>query len=98
MNKGMLWFDNSPKTLLSVKVQRAAEYYEKKYGRKPNMCFVHPSMLGESTILDTVTIRPFRPVLPGHLWIGVDDEKTSQMGMETPKQDQVDMERVEDET
>jgi hypothetical protein len=44
MNLGMLWFDNDPKVTLDVKVQRAAAYYQHKYGRTPTLCFVHPSM------------------------------------------------------
>jgi hypothetical protein len=45
MNIGMLWFDNDPKAELSVKIERAAAYYRNKYGTKPTLCFVHPSML-----------------------------------------------------
>ena len=45
MNIGMLWFDNDPRVGLELKVARAADYYCTKYGRKPDLCFVHPSML-----------------------------------------------------
>jgi hypothetical protein len=45
MNLGMLWFDNDPKASLDVKVERAAAYYQHKYGKTPTLCFVHPSML-----------------------------------------------------
>lgn len=45
MNIGMLWFDNDPKVSLDTKVERAASYYRNKYGRSPNVCFVHPTML-----------------------------------------------------
>jgi hypothetical protein len=75
---GMLWFDNS-KTPLSVKIEKAAAYYTKKYGREPNLCLIHPSMFdghapdGLSFESDGLTIRPYRPVLPGHIWIGVSD-------------------------
>jgi hypothetical protein len=31
MNVGFLWFDNDPKTELTAKVGKAAEYYFKKY-------------------------------------------------------------------
>src|SRR6185369_2994413 len=44
MHTGMLWFDNSQSTL-PVKIQKAVEYYHKKYGRNPDLCLVHPSML-----------------------------------------------------
>jgi len=47
MNVGMLWFDNDPHTSLLGKVQRAVEYYRRKYGREPNLCLVHPTMLQE---------------------------------------------------
>jgi len=72
MERGMLWFDNNPKTSLMVKVTEAAKYYQQKYGIAPNLCFVHPSMLPtQSTQEGRITIRAFRPVLPGHLWIGI---------------------------
>jgi hypothetical protein len=45
MKIGMLWFDNDPKAELKVKIERAASYYSKKYGRTPNLCFIHPSMV-----------------------------------------------------
>lgn len=75
MNAGMLWYDNDPKTDLIAKIQAAAEYYRNKYGLSPNLCLVPPSML-EKTPPDggKMTIRPFRSVLPGHLWIGMADK------------------------
>jgi hypothetical protein len=82
MNTGMLWFDNDPKTALAVKIERAVAYYFKKYGRKPNLCLIHPTALenpmddggtGETPDKDKIKVRPYRPVLPGHLWIGVED-------------------------
>ena len=45
MDVGMLWFDNDAKSELDTKIERAALYYHKKYGKVPNLCFVHPSML-----------------------------------------------------
>jgi len=78
MHTGMLWFDNDPRTTLSVKIQKAMDYYSKKFGRVPDICLVHPSMLdnGKKQIeLEKLTIRPYRPVMPGHLWIGVEDQR-----------------------
>jgi len=72
MNTGMLWFDNDPKADLSNKIQRAAEYYQKKYGQNPDLCFVHPSMLGESILkAGRIEVRANRSILPHHFWIGV---------------------------
>jgi hypothetical protein len=74
MHTGMLWFDNS-QTALNTKIQKAVDYYHKKYGRTPDLCLVHPSMLkNEAFKEDKITVRPYRPVLPGHLWIGVEDQ------------------------
>ena len=78
MHTGMLWFDNDPKTTLSVKILKAMDYYNKKFGRIPDICLVHPSMLdgGQKQFeLGKLTIRPYQPVMPGHLWIGVEDQK-----------------------
>ena len=74
MHTGMLWFDDSSATLNS-KIQKAADYYHKKYGRLPDLCLVHPNMLKDTKVdAGKITIRPYRPVLPGHIWIGVEDK------------------------
>ena len=75
MNTGMLWFDNDPKTALDEKVQKAADYFKAKYGKSPDLCLVHPSMLSESQHqTGRIAIRPLRTVLPNHLWIGVEEK------------------------
>ena len=72
MNIGMLWFDNDPKAGLDLKIARAAEYYSRKYGRSPDLCFVHPSMLGEEKSRPgKIEVRSSRSVLPHHFWIGI---------------------------
>jgi len=72
---GMLWFDGEEQREISARVQAAASYYQRKYGRVPNVCFVHPSMLAERTgaNVEGVEIRPSAAVLHGHLWMGIDD-------------------------
>ena len=75
MHTGMLWFDDS-QTTLNTKIQKATEYYHKKYGRIPDLCLVPPNKLKDTKLEeDGITIRPYRPVLPGHIWIGVEDKK-----------------------
>jgi len=73
----MLWFDNDPRTALIAKIERAADYYHHKYGHVPDLCLVHPSMLVEplakAGMKFTLDVRPNRLVLPGHLWIGNED-------------------------
>jgi len=81
MNVGMLWFDNDPKTVLAAKVIRAVDYYTCKYGRVPNLCLVHPSALENEKVqnIGLIAIRPYRTVLPGHLWLGI-EESASENG------------------
>ena len=81
MHTGMLWFAGKNDTRpLAEKIQQATEYYAKKYGRKPDLCLVHPSMM-EGGGLEVgsfssggLTVRPHRPVLPGHIWVGIEDK------------------------
>lgn len=49
MKTGLLWFDDDPRKQLEEKVRRAAAHYERKYGRAPTLCFVHPSVLNNSS-------------------------------------------------
>jgi len=82
MHVGMLWFDNNPNLALKSKIEKAVLYYRQKYHHEPNLCLIHPTMFSndksraETAELHTIaglTIRPYRPILPGHLWIGIED-------------------------
>lgn len=76
MKIGMLWFDNDANTGLAAKIERAAAYYRTKYGRDPDLCLIHPSMAEEGIqMVRKITVRPFRLVLPGHLWIGIEEKE-----------------------
>lgn len=80
MDSGMLWFDNNKQRDLTAKVSRAAEYYRKKYGQPPTLCFVHPSMVpndDQKTAAGKIEIRIASSVLPNHFWIGVNGVKES---------------------
>jgi hypothetical protein len=74
MNFGMMWFDNDPKTALEAKIARAADYYRSKYGRTPNICMVNPKSMPEiMPETGKISVRSQRMVLPGHLWIGLEE-------------------------
>ncbi len=75
INIGMLWYDDNPAHTLEVKIERAKEHYQTKYGAAPNLCYAHPATLaGEAEkVVAGVTIRPARTVLEHHFWIGVGD-------------------------
>ena len=80
MNVGMLWFDNDSKSDLIAKVTQAATYYQDKYGKHPNICYVHPSIVASQSKPDLeeqslkageIEVHLTNLVLPNHLWIGV---------------------------
>jgi hypothetical protein len=74
MNIGMLWYDNDNKSDLATKIQRAANYYQMKYGKEPNLCLVHPRTLGNTSWKSAVIeVRATRSVLPNHFWLGVNN-------------------------
>ena len=72
MNIGMMWFDNSDKPL-ATKIEAAANYYYMKYGRRPNVVFLHPSAMPPDPENYLIRLQPFKSMLPGHLWIGVEE-------------------------
>ncbi|MCC6147340.1 MAG: hypothetical protein IT308_07195 [Anaerolineaceae bacterium] len=78
MKTGMLWFDNDSKTDLPSKINTAAAYYQKKYGCRPNLCFVHPSMLqGSSPKAQNIDIQSNQMIMPHHLWLGIHENGTA---------------------
>lgn len=77
MNTGMLWFNNDAKLDLDRKVKQAVSYFHDKYGYKPTLCYVHPSMLAgklgnggeESLTIGDIELRPLTHVRPNHFWV-----------------------------
>lgn len=76
MKVGLLWFDDDPERDLAQKVGRAARHYRRKFGRLPNICYVHPSILhGRARRVGKIQIAPLPSVLRHHFWIGEEDGK-----------------------
>lgn len=75
MNVGMLWFDNSRNEGVRARIERAATYYREKYGRDPNLCFVHPSTYGDQDgdHIGALRVETSTSILPDHFWIGVEE-------------------------
>jgi len=83
MNVGLLWFMNKQKSL-GENVAQAASYYQKKFGQIPTLCLVNPKAISdqpeaqdgtEADAKDRIVVRPYRPVPPNHIWIGIEDAK-----------------------
>jgi hypothetical protein len=79
MDIGMLWFDDSPRTM-DEKIERAVAFYAEKYGRSPTLCMVHPSTTETGGSVAGVQIRAARSVLPHHFLVGIEDEKANGNG------------------
>jgi hypothetical protein len=75
IQQGLLWFDDTPTRATADKIARAVARYNQKYGHKPDVCYVHPSLLpvGETVPIDGVQILTSHGVLPNHFWLGVQE-------------------------
>jgi len=85
---GLLWFDDDPRRGLEDKVGRAAQRYREKYGRWPNMCYVHPQVVADhlgqelrvacSSRKPRTTIRVVSApnILLHHYWLGESIKQT----------------------
>ena len=72
MRVGMLWFDDTRDAPLENIVERAIEHYTDKYGKPPNVCFVHPSALpDEPPVGEPIKILSAPDILRHHFWLGV---------------------------
>lgn len=82
MEIGMLWFDNDKGTSIPNKVERAARYYQEKYGVNPDLCYVHPGMVAKNEDpasgsnkgqlrIGSILVLINEKILPDHFWIGV---------------------------
>lgn len=79
MDFGLLWYDGDPRRPLEEKIERAAQRYREKFGRRPNTCFVHPRLVhghsGEKPQLAdppaTIRVVSAPNVLLHHFWVGV---------------------------
>jgi hypothetical protein len=68
---GMLWFNNDGKQPLSEKIIEAADFYYKKYSKKADLVYVHPTNLPDQVVIDGIEVRTSTMILPNHLWLGV---------------------------
>ena len=76
LKEGLLWFDDDPGRDLAQKVGRAARHYRQKFGRKPNVCYVHPSLLeGSSHSVGGVQVASLASILRHHFWVGEEERE-----------------------
>ena len=79
MDIGMMWFDDDKVRPLEAKVMLAADFYAKKYGRRPNACLVNTAELAKciagsqatANPLPGMRLEPMPTILPNHYWVGI---------------------------
>jgi hypothetical protein len=72
MQMGLLWFDDNPKVSFAAKIEKAARRYRERFGRAPDMCYVHPQTLaGVQELPARVRVIERTTVQPNNFWIGV---------------------------
>jgi hypothetical protein len=81
MDVGMLWFDGDREKGLEKRIGQATQYYQKKYGRTPNLCLIHPLTMMEKELEATggLQVRTSTAVLPDHFWLGVEVHAESEV-------------------
>lgn len=78
MREGLLWYDDDPTRDLAGKVSRAAQRYKHKFGMAPNVCYVHPSVMGEggqAQAVNGVRVDSLMNVLRNHYWLGQEEAR-----------------------
>lgn len=74
MTTGMLWYDKDPTKKISEKILSAVNYYQQKYGIKPNICFIHPRLRDNNLAPEVnLEIQYNFSISPDHIWIGTHD-------------------------
>jgi hypothetical protein len=75
MSTGLLWFDGDAKKPRNQKIQEAATAHHRKFGKWPNVCYVHKSDLADGTETGLgpgrIIIEAQGFVLPGHYQVFV---------------------------
>ena len=68
VDEGLLWFDDRQNIPLATKIAAAVDFFEEKYGRKPQCCYVNPCNSLEGLPLQELGLRVevSSYILPNH--------------------------------
>jgi hypothetical protein len=72
MATGMIWFDNDPHKNINEKIQLAIQYYQRKFGSQPTICFLNPKF--REKLLETeskIEVDFNFGLSPDHIWLGM---------------------------
>lgn len=56
---------------IEKRIRRAAQRFEEKYGKKPNVCHVNPIMIDEGTMVQGIDVIADSNVRPDRFVVGV---------------------------
>ncbi len=71
LQEGMLWCDDSAQRSLRAKLEQAMAHYRAKYGRAPNLCYLHPGDWQAGELLPAALhVVSAANILPHHFWLG----------------------------
>ena len=77
MDIGLLWHDGGSADLAGTLAQAAKRYHD-RFGDKPNVCYVHPTLLPDGDRkVNGILVRSSARVLRHHFWLG--QEKIEQL-------------------
>jgi predicted transcriptional regulator len=51
---------------------RAAAHYADKYGKRADICYVHPSSQPPA-VVGEIAVKVSKQVQPGHFWLGCEE-------------------------
>ena len=71
MKTGLLWNEKDSAYDLADRIERAAVYYQQKYGQRPDVCFVHPSLFAALRHPYDIEVKPNQRIRPDQLWLGL---------------------------
>ena len=72
---GMLWFDPDKTSPIVDKITKAADFYQAKYYKRPDVVFLNPGELVKagSIAVDGITVQANKHIKPEHFWLGVSE-------------------------
>lgn len=71
MSLGLLYRERRAKDELADRILRAASAYQRMYGRRPEVCYVHPSCQEGLATLPQMEVRADEQIQPDQFYLGL---------------------------
>lgn len=70
----MLWFEPNKNNTVLQTIYEALDFYVAKYGHQPNIVAVNPKEF-DPEVQYPVQVVPWKYTLPGHIFVGLSDDR-----------------------